>query len=297
MHINLRQSAVQFSSENHQQLKFAGSQKDLFANSHKSLFYNDVCADKSLVAKVKRKSRYRRGYPVALLVGFEDDHAMLWRIFSRVVKLSHRLQVEGKRTDEKALYNFHESVVNAIKPVLKEGVRTIVVSAPPRTTYAQDFLQHVQKHHRYLMQPKNPNCANFAELVGSADDRSKVAELVKNKQFTKQIAETTSEEADRIVNVLEKHLYRSGDGTVVLYALKEIEDIIYDRNKKDDFVNAYLLLTDQYLAGSKNKNRIHRLLQIAQNKKVKTRIVNAETAAGSRISQFGGIVFFSATNR
>jgi stalled ribosome rescue protein Dom34 len=242
---------------------------------------------------MKRKSRYRRGYPVALLVGFEDDNAVLWRIFSRVVKLSHRLEVEGKRTDEGVLYNFHESVVNTIKPVLKEGVRSVVVSAPARTTYAQDFLEHVRKHHRYLVQSKSPNRANFAELVGSADDRSKVAELVKTEQFTKLISETTSEEADRIINVLENYLYRSGDGTVVLYSLKEIEDIIYDRNKKDSCVSSYLLLTDQYLAGSKNKNRIHRLLQISKNKKVKTRIVNAETAAGSRISQFGGIVFFS----
>jgi stalled ribosome rescue protein Dom34 len=234
---------------------------------------------------------------VALLVGLEVDHAVLWRIFSRVVKLHIRLEVEGMRTDERVLYNFHESVVNTVKPVLKEGVKSIVIASPARTTYAQDFLEHVQKHHRYLVQSKNPNRANFAEIVGSADDRVKVAELVKTKQFTKQIAETTSEEADRIVNVLEKYLYRSGDDTVVLYSLKEIEDIIYNRNKKDEFVNAYLLLTDQYLAGSKSKNRIHRLLQISQNKKVKTRIVNAETAAGNRISQFGGIVFFSNADK
>jgi stalled ribosome rescue protein Dom34 len=245
------------------------------------------------VTKTKRKRRYRRGYPVAVLVGFEDDHVMLWRIFSRVAKPSLKVELAGKRTDEKVLYNFHESVVDALKPVLKEGVKSIVVAAPARTTYATDFLEHVRKHHRYLIQSKTANRANFAELVGSADSRVKVAELVKTKQFTKILAETTSEEADRIINVLEKQLYRSGDSTVVLYSLKEIEDTIYDRNKKDDFVNAYLLLTDQYLAGSKSKNRIHRLLQISQNKKVKTRIVNTETTAGNRISQFGGIVFFS----
>jgi stalled ribosome rescue protein Dom34 len=243
---------------------------------------------------VKRKRRYRRGYPVAVLVGFEEDHAVLWRIFSRVAKPSLKVELAGKRTDEKMLYNFHESVVDGLKPVLKEGVKSIVVAAPARTTYATDFLEHVRKHHRYLIQSKNANRANFAELVGSADSRIKVAELVKTKQFTEIITETTSDEADRIVNVLEKHLYRSGDGTVVLlYSLKEIEDTIYDRNKKDDSVNAYLLLTDQYLAGSKSKNRIHRLLQIAKNKKVKTRVVDAETPAGNRISQFGGIIFFS----
>ena len=135
---------------------------------------------------MKQKSRYRRGYPVAFLMAFEDDHAVLWRIFSRVIKLSLRLEVEGKRTDEKALYNFHESVIYELKPVLKEGVRSIVVSAPMRTTYAQDFLKHVRKHHRYLTQPKNPNFANFAELVGSSDDRIKVAELVKTEEFSKK---------------------------------------------------------------------------------------------------------------
>jgi len=245
------------------------------------------------VAKVNRKRRYRRGYPVALLVGFEDEHAVLWRIFSHIVKLSLRLELDGKRTDERVLYNFHESLVEALKPVLKEGTRSIVVAAPVRTTYAQDFLEHVQKHHRYLIQPKGPNRVNFAELVGSADDRNKVAELVKNKEFTDLIAETTSEEADQIVDSLDKHLYDIGNSSVVLYSLKEIENIVYSREKGREFRTEYLLLTDKYLADSKQKNRIHRLLQISKNKKVKTRIVNAETPAGNRISQFGGIIFFS----
>ena len=246
------------------------------------------------MTKTNRKQRYRRGYPVAVLVGFEADHAVLWRIFSRVAKLYLTVELAGRRTDEKVLYNFHEQIVDALKPVLKEGVKSVVLVAPSRTTYATDFLEHVQKHHMYLVQSKSPNRANFAELVGFADSRAKVAELVKTKDFTKIIEETTAEEADGIVDVLEKHLYRSGDGTVVLYSLKEIEDTIYDRNRKDSIGNAYLMLTDQYLAGSKNKNRINRLLQISQNKKVKTRIVNAETEAGNRISQFGGIVFFSS---
>jgi stalled ribosome rescue protein Dom34 len=232
---------------------------------------------------------------VAALVGFEDDHAVLWQIFSRVVKLSLRLELEGKRADEKVLYNFHESVVDALKPALKEGVRTIVVTAPARTSYAKDFLEHVRKHHRYLIQSKSPNRANFAELVGSADDQMQVAELVKTKEFTDLLAETTSEEADQVVDSLDKHLYGTGNNSVVLYSLKEIEDNVYSREKGRESRTDYLLLTDKYLAGSKQKNRIHRLLQIATNKKVKTRIINVETPAGARISQFGGIVFFSTT--
>ncbi|MCW4015806.1 MAG: hypothetical protein NWF06_05500 [Candidatus Bathyarchaeota archaeon] len=245
---------------------------------------------------MNRRRRYRRGYPVAVLVGFEDTHALLWHIFSRVVKPSFRLELNGKRTDEKVLYNFHESVIDAIKPVLKEGVRSVVVSAPARTTYAADFLEHIKKHHMYLIQSRSTNRANFGELIGSADDQIKVAELVKTTEFTKIIEQTTSEEADQIVDSLEKHLYGSGDNSVVLYSLKEIEDTIYAREKKKLTRTEYLLLTDKYLSESKQKSRIHRLLQIAKNKKVKTRVIDAETSAGNRVNQFGGIVFFSRPN-
>jgi len=217
----------------------------------------------------------------------------LWKIFSRVVKLSCMLELEGKRTDEKNLYNFHESVINFLKPVLKEGVRSIVVTTPVRTTYAKDFLEHVRKHHMYLIQSKNPNNANFAKLIGSANDRLKVDELMKTKEFTNLIAEITSVEADNIVDLLERHLYGKSENGLVLYSLKEIEDNVYNNEKGKKFTTKHLLLTDKYLANSKQKNRIHRLLQISKNKKVKTRVVDAETSAGSRISQFGGLVFFS----
>ena len=243
--------------------------------------------------KVSQRRRYRRGYPVAILVGFEDDYAVLWHVFSRVVKQSLKLKLEGKRTDDKVLYNFHESVVDALKPVLKEGVKSIVVTAPAKTTYASDFLNHIQKHHRYLITSKSPTKANFAELAGSADNHVAVAELVKSKKFADLLAETTSEEADHIVNILEKRLYADESGALVLYTLKEIEDRVYDRERNNDFGTEYLILTDKYLADSKSKNRIHRLMQIAKNKKVKTRIINVESPAGGRISQFGGIIFFT----
>jgi stalled ribosome rescue protein Dom34 len=248
---------------------------------------------KDQVTRVKRKRGYKRGYPVALLVGFENDHVVLWQIFSHVMKLYLTLELGGKRSDERVLYNFHESVVEALRPVLNEGVRSIVVAAPMKTTYAADFLDHVRKHHAYLIQSKSPNRATFAELVGSADQPNKVAEMVKTKEFGKLIADTTSGEVDHIVDALEKHLYSVDGSSVVLFSLKEIEEMVYDRERHSDFRTEYLLLTDKYLADSEDKNTIQRLLQISKNRKVKTRIVNAETPAGKRISQFGGIVFFT----
>jgi stalled ribosome rescue protein Dom34 len=52
----------------------------------------------------------------------------------------------------------------------------------------------------------------------------------------------------------------------------------------------YLLLTDNYLSGSRQRNRVYRLLQIAKNRSVKTRIINAESTAGIRLTQLGGLV-------
>ena len=75
--------------------------------------------------------------------------------------------------------------------------------------------------------------------------------------------------------------------------LKEIEDLIYDRDRRNAFRTEYLLLTTKYLGSSRDRNRIHRLLQISKNREVKTRILNAETSAGKRITQFGGILFLS----
>ena len=246
---------------------------------------------------MKRKKGYKRGYPVALLVGFEDDHAVLWHVFSHVAKLHLTVKLDGRRTDERALYNFHESVVNALRPMLKEGVRSIIVTAPMKTTHAADFLGHVRRHHTYLIQSKTPNKATFAELIGSADQPHRVAELVKTKEFRNLIAETTSGEADQIVNTLEKHLNSIDKNPFVLYSLKEIEDKVYSRENQNDLKTGHLIITNKYLTDSEDKNRIHRLLQISENRKVKTRIINAETPAGKRITQFGGIVFFTTRPR
>jgi stalled ribosome rescue protein Dom34 len=216
---------------------------------------------------MKHKRGYKRGYPVAVLIGFENDHATLWHVFSHVVKLHLTLKLSGKRTDEGNLYRFHQSVVDALRQTLKEGVRSIVVTAPTRTTYGEDFLAHVRRHHSYLLQPKSANRATFALLIGSADQPHKVAELVKTKEFQRAISETTSDEVDLIVEALEKSLHNTDTETAVLFSLKEIEDRIYNQRPEDTAETRYLILTNKYLADSKDKNRINRLLQIANNKK------------------------------
>jgi stalled ribosome rescue protein Dom34 len=250
--------------------------------------------EEKYMTKTKKKRGYRRGYPVALLVSLEEHRAVLWRVFSKVVKQHLTVELGGRRKD-KTLYNFHESIISALRPVLKEGVRSVIVTTPVKTTYAADFMNHVQRHHSYLLQSKHQNRTVFAELVDPTDQSHNVAELVKTKEFRKLIAETTSVEADRIVDMLDDCLFGTSSSSVVLYTLREIEDTVYNRKEQNNLKMSHLVLTDKFLTFSKEKDRVHRLLQISKNRKVKTNIVNAETSAGKRISQLGGIVFF-ATN-
>ncbi len=235
--------------------------------------------------------RYRRGYPVAVLVGFEERQAVLWRVFSRVVKPEKTLMLNGERREAKTLYNFHESIVNVLRPTLKEGVRSIIIASQARTNYAQSFIDHVRTHHAWLTQGSNKTV--FSEITGSAGTPAEVAALTRTPPFQRKIEETTSEEAENLIDVLEKHLSMSNENESVSYSLEEAEDLILNKPKLGRPEPDYLLLTDKYLSSSHEKNRIHRLMQIASNRNVKTRIVDSESKAGQRLTQLGGLVCFA----
>lgn len=240
---------------------------------------------------VKQKRGYRRGYPVAILAGLEDDRAVLWKVFSNVVKPEKTLRLDGTRNDPKTVYNFHESIVNALRSTLKEGVRSIILASPTRTDYAQRFIDHIRGHHAWLVQ--GPNKAIFSEATGSAGTQSEVAELTKTPMFHQLMSDTTSEETENLIDMLEKRLNTSNHDTVVLYSLKETEDLIIGPQKPGRPKLEYLMLTDKYLSDSCEKHRIQRLMQIAINRNVKTRIVDAESSAGLRLTQLGGMVCFA----
>jgi len=241
------------------------------------------------------RRRYKRGYFVAVLIGFEEKRAVLWQIFSKIVK--HYVTVEIDVNDNRTLYNFRESVVDKLRPLLREGVRSIIITAPMKTNYAKDFLNHVQKHHQWLFQKDSSNNTTFGELVGSATQLHQVSELIKTKEFRSLLSETTSEDADHIIDILEKRLNETDGGSVILYSLKDIEKLVNSQLEHSKLKPEYILLTDKYLAETKMKNRVHRLLQISKNKNIKTRIVKVETKAGVRLSQLGGLVCFTKTNQ
>ncbi len=237
---------------------------------------------------LRGERRRGRGYAVAVLVGLEENCAVLWRVFSNVVKFEKTVRLAGARGDVRALYGFHESVVDALRPVLREGVRSIVLVSPARSSYGRAFITHVRLHHTWLAQGSGK--VVFSELAGSADTLAKVAVLVKDAAFSRVVGEAVVEEAEGLAELFEKRLNVSGGEALVFYSLVEAEGLVYGAWLPGKPRPEFLLLTDAYLAGSHAKSRLQRLMQIAANKGVKVRVVDVESAIGARVAQFGGVV-------
>lgn len=233
-----------------------------------------------------KQKNYKRGYPVAILIGTEQDHASLWQIFSQVAKHQQTIHLNSDRKDKKTLYNYHEAIINALRPTLKEGVRSIITSAPSRTSYAQDFLTHISAHHSWLLQ--GPNKASIAQIIGSADTPSQVAELTKTAEYKKLIQENAKEENENLLEIIEKRLNISDN--LVLFSLEEAEKATFEKQTVGKPQPDFILMTDNYLSNSRQKKRLNRLMQIAQNKKIKVRVINAESNAGLRLTQLGGLI-------
>jgi stalled ribosome rescue protein Dom34 len=233
-----------------------------------------------------KPKNYKRGYPVAIIVGIENDHAALWQIFSQVAKHQQTITLDGVRKDRKIQYSFHEAIINAIRPVLKEGVRSIIVASPLRTSYAQDFLSHIKAHHAWLLQGTNK--ATFAQIIGSASSPAQVAALTKTTNFKQLIKENATEETENLLEILEKRISKTDN--LVFFSLQEAENLILIPQTPGKLQPEYLMLTNDYLAASRQKNRVNRLMQIAARNGVKTRVIDAESNAGSRLAQLGGII-------
>jgi stalled ribosome rescue protein Dom34 len=88
---------------------------------------------------------------------------------------------------------------------------------------------------------------------------------------------------------LESRLSGSQGDKAVLYSLDDVEDAVLGSQRRG-FSPEHLLLTEKYLKTSRQKGRLNRLMQISANKKIKTRVVDAESPAGKRLTQLGGIV-------
>jgi stalled ribosome rescue protein Dom34 len=229
---------------------------------------------------------YKRGYPVAVLVGIEVDQACLWQIYSQVAKYQETINMQGNRNDLKAIYIFYENITNALRPTVKLGVKSIIIAAPPRTNFANEFLNHIKTHQNWLFQGANK--ATFNLMAGSVSTPQQVAALTKTGNLKEIITQTTAQETENLLDILERRLNQTGN--LVYFSLEEVEKLILSSQTEGKPKPEYLLIVDDYIACTRQKNRVHRLMQIAQNRGVKTRVITADSMAGKRLTQLGGIV-------
>jgi stalled ribosome rescue protein Dom34 len=250
-----------------------------------------------------KKKRSKRGYPVGLLISFQPMQATFWKLFSertvqlKVVKLGRKF----KNAEKTHLYQYFEEIVNKLRPILKEGLKSVLLVTPPKKHYAQAFLTHVKAHQRWLVDEKHQNSASFQELTGIINNIEGVTFFIQSEEYLEAVGMATENEGNQIIENLEKRLNDIEEG-LVLYTLKEIEKLVFAGGKRKKkfkpmkLIPEYIILTTDYLESHTQKNRLQKLLQIAENRKIKSKIVDIESSAGIRVKQLGGLVCFLQMN-
>ena len=116
-----------------------------------------------------------------------------------------------------------------------------------------------------------------------------------NEEFFENVVnQTSNQEGLLILAELNEIINRNEKFSKILYTWKKIdyELRLISRNPnlpKPD----YIILTDDYLNNPKYRNRAHRILQIARNHGIKTKVVNSETNAGVIVKSYGGLICFT----
>jgi len=159
------------------------------------------------LSKKRQKSRRNRGYPLAILIGFETKKAVLWQVFSKIVKPLETITITKRRERlaDNELYNFHELIIDELRQYIKEGIRSIIIVQPRNSHYSEIFQEHIKKHHKWLTQETSANLLSIGTIDGSASNEEDIFELQQTKELQKIITETTTKEAAAIIEELTKN--------------------------------------------------------------------------------------------
>lgn len=247
------------------------------------------------------KKKLKRGFLLALLVGFNEKGIHLWKVYSQSLKdyKTIKFTCTWKFLDDKQRYNILEELVNIIRLVIREGLKSILLASSQKKNYSTIFLDHINKHHPWLVRSNRDNQVSFGEIVGTATTLESAKSLISHEKSLQVIYKTKSDEINLLVKQLEKVINIGDPKKLLLYSLEEIEPYIYEGGSKDKSVAEkldFLIVTENFINNHENKNRIHRLIQIATNKGIITKIISIENPAADRFNQFGGILAFKKTN-
>ena len=154
------------------------------------------------------RRRRRRGYAQAILIGLDGNRATTWIIFSESIR-------PGKQVTGGSDFTFYQSLIDALRPSLKGGIKTILVATTNEKQY-ESLLNHVKKHQGWLLNGWSLNTVAFEHLPGSAMNLSQVKDLVNKHGFQEKFREAHTEGIQQVVNLLEKRL-NDPEGIETLY--------------------------------------------------------------------------------
>jgi len=212
------------------------------------------------------------------MVSIQGLDATIWEIYSESVKY-------GEKIDEESSYKLHESIVDALRPKIKQGVKTILVASMDEKEY-NVFMDHVERHHSWLIKGWELNKATFEHIPLAAMDERQVRDIVKTNQFKEKLSEASSKDLVNVMKMLEKRLNDPVRIDKLLFSLDEIESHIYGGGEAE-----CLLVTDHFQ--TRHKRRTQRLIQVSTNRNIQTRMIPADSAAGARVTQFGGLIYLT----
>ena len=243
----------------------------------------------------KRKKRVRRGHPIAILIGLHDKDAVFWRIFSETIRQPFKINRGRKRRnqDKKQLYHFNEEIINKLRPIVNEGIRSVIILSPPKEVYSDELLNHIKKHHSWLLRKGNKQVV-FSKIIGNqAKTQRDVFYLKSQEYFKKIIDDTSNQEGLLILEELTEIINKNEKFSKILYTWREIDPELRLIRKNPNLPKPnYIILTEEYLKNPKNRNKTHRIIQVAKNLKIKTKIVSLESEAGAIVDSFGGLVCY-----
>jgi stalled ribosome rescue protein Dom34 len=243
----------------------------------------------------KRRRRVKRGHPIGILIGLHDNDAVFWRIFSEVIRPYFKLTRGRKRRNQSKmqLYHFHEEIINALRPIVQEGIRSVILLSPPKEHYSDEFLNHVTKHHSWLLKRGDKQVV-FSKIIGNQARTQKDVYYLKTlDSFNDIIDKTSNQEGMLILEELTEIINRNEIFSKILYTVREIyHELKLIRQDPNLTKPDYIILTEEFLKNPKNRNRTHQMLQNARNLEIRTKIVNIESEAGAIVNNFGGLVCY-----
>ena len=197
----------------------------------------------------KRKKRTKRGHPIAILIGLHDKDAVFWRIYSEDIRFHFKINRGRKRRNQskKQIYHFHEEIINTLRPIIKEGIRSVIVLSPPKEDYSDEFLNHVNKHHIWLLK-KGGNQVVFSKIVGNQAKTQRDVYYLKTQEHFKEIVdETSNQEGLLILEELTEIINKNEKFSKILYTWREIDyELRFIRQDPNLTKPNYIILTEEY---------------------------------------------------